>query len=372
MTSTFEQELARFQGSDSIASAETPPSSWYLREDFLQRETEQVLLQQWQPVARLEELTNRGSFVSGTFLQQPWVVTRSQEGQLHAFYNVCRHHAALVAQGSGCAAQLTCPYHGWVYDLDGKLRKAPRLGAVREFQRDAYGLKPIALDAWGPWVWLNFGASPTPLCHQLTPLTSRVDPSSLAALRFVCRRSYTLECNWKVYVDNYLDGGYHVEVAHPGLAAQLDLDAYKTEILEPLVLQTCQSGGSGDTTSDFAERLGSGAVYAWLYPNWMFNRYGPVLDTNWVIPLGPERCETVFEYFFDVECEPEFIERSLEASHRVQLEDIEICESVQRGLRSRGYEAGRYAPALEIGEFAFHQWLARDLVTPSARGIKNH
>lgn len=347
--SSVAEEIARFDLSLPMASSPTPPSSWYVRPDILEAEKERILWRSWQPVARVEQLREKGAFVSGSFLEQPWVITR--DGELRAFYNVCRHHAALVAQGEGCAAQLTCPYHGWVYDLDGKLRKAPRLGAVKEFQREQYGLKPIALEVWGPWVWLNFSPSPFPLSQQLAPLADRV---SLDGLRFVTSRSYELECNWKVYVDNYLDGGYHVEVAHPALAAQLDLDAYKTSVEGSLVLQMCGSDGS-------SERLGDGAVYAWLYPNWMFNRYGPVLDTNWVIPLGPDRCLTVFDYFFDESCDQEFIDRSLVASHQVQLEDVDICQSVQRGLRSQGYDVGRYAPSLEIGEYSFHHWLARDL-----------
>ncbi|MBN9417069.1 MAG: aromatic ring-hydroxylating dioxygenase subunit alpha [Candidatus Eremiobacteraeota bacterium] len=346
MTSVAD-EIARFDLTVPMAASPTPPSSWYLRPDILQREKESVLLRSWQPVCRVEQLAEQGAFVSGSFLDQPWVVTR--DGSLRAFYNVCRHHAALVAQGEGCAAKLTCPYHGWTYDLDGRLRSAPRLGAVKEFQRELYGLRPIALEVWGPWVWLNFGPEPAPLLTQLEPLAGRV---SLDGLRYVCTRSYDIECNWKVYVDNYLDGGYHVEVAHQALAAQLDLDAYKTSLEGSLVLQECGAA---------SERLGDRAVYAWLYPNWMFNRYGPILDINWVIPLGPERCQTVFEYFFDSSCSQEFIETSLAASHQVQLEDVEICESVQKGLRSQGYDVGRYAPSLEIGEYSFHHWLARDL-----------
>ena len=358
--STVAQEIARFDLNLPMESSPTPPSSWYLREDVLECEKERLLLGHWQPVARRQQLQHAGSFVSGCFMEQPYVITRDQEGQLRAFYNVCRHHAALVTSGEGCAAQLTCPYHGWTYDLDGRLRKAPRLGAVKEFQRDQYGLQPIQIELWGPWVWLNFGSSPSPLSAQLAPLAQRVAPESLDSLRYQCTRSYELNCNWKVYVDNYLDGGYHVEVAHQALAAQLDLDNYQTQVVAPLVLQTCDAGGS-QQGEDFAERLAGGAVYAWLYPNWMFNRYGPVLDTNWVVPISAERCLTVFEYYFAADCDEEFIQRSLEASHRVQLEDVEICESVQRGLRSRGYDVGRYAPSLEMGEYAFHHWLARDL-----------
>jgi len=359
MTS-IQQEIARFDLSLPLESSPTPPSSWYLRPDILEWEQERVLLSTWQPAARQEEVGEPGAFLSGSFLQQPYLITRDDSGQLRAFYNVCRHHAALVAEGQGCTRQLVCPYHGWTYDLDGRLRKAPRLGAVKEFQREDYGLRPIALECWGPWIWLNFGASPTPLAGQLSPLARKVDPESLSQLRFVTRRSYELECNWKVYVDNYLDGGYHVEVAHQALAAQLDLEAYQTVVEPPMVLQTCSAGGTQEG-EDFAERLAGGAVYGWLYPNWMFNRYGPILDTNWVVPLGPERCLTIFDYFFQADCDQDFIDRSLSASHRVQLEDVAVCESVQRGLRSRGYDVGRYAPSLEMGEHAFHHWLAKDL-----------
>ena len=346
--SSVADEIARFDLSLPMAASPTPPSSWYLRDDVLGAEKERILLRTWQPVCRVEQLDQPGAFVSGSFMDQPWVVTRDGS-ELRAFYNVCRHHAALVAEGSGCAAQLTCPYHGWVYDLDGRLRKAPRLGAVKEFKREDYGLKPIALEVWGPWVWLRFCDSGSALAEQIAPLASRV---SLEGLRFVTSRSYELECNWKVYVDNYLDGGYHVEVAHQALAAQLDLDAYQTTVDGSMVLQECGAA---------SERLGDRAVYGWLYPNWMFNRYGPTLDTNWVVPLGPNRCLTVFEYFFDESCDSSFIESSLAASHVVQLEDVGICESVQRGLRSQGYDVGRYAPSLEIGEYSFHHWLARDL-----------
>ena len=347
------QELARFDVTLPIEKAETPPSSWDLREEFLQAETEQILLESWQPAALLSELPEPGAFVSGEFCRQPYVITRATDGQIRAFYNVCRHHASLVVEGKGCQSQLTCPYHGWIYDLDGRLRKAPRLGAVKEFQREDYGLRPIHCEIWGPWVWLHFGQNPPGLEQQLGPLARLLAPDSLASLHFVERRSYDLECNWKVYVDNYLDGGYHVEVAHKDLASQLDLDQYQTTVEPPWVMQVCGGGSS--------QRLQGGAVYGWLYPNWMLNRYGPMMDTNWVIPLGPERCRTVFDYFFVDASDADFVTRSLAASHQVQQEDITICESVQRGLRSRGYEVGRYAPSLEVGEYAFHQWLARDL-----------
>ena len=112
---------------------------------------------------------------------------------------------------------------------------------------------------------------------------------------------------------------------------------------------------------DAQERIGDGAIYAWIYPNFMLNRYGPCLDSNYVIPLGHDKCRVLYDFFF-LETEGDeakkFIEESIEQSAVTQREDIEICESVQIGLQSPAYDRGRYAPRLEIGEYHFHQLLA--------------
>jgi choline monooxygenase len=176
-----------------------------------------------------------------------------------------------------------------------------------------------------------------------------------------------VRCNWKVYVDNYLDGGYHVAVLHRGLAARLALGSYETRVFERHALQTVRAGGRSGASApppesaDFAERLGEGALYAWIHPNLMLNRYGPVLDTNLVLPLGPEHCEVVFDFFFAEGTGPDFVARSIEASDAIQREDVAICESVQRGLRSSAYERGSYAPRFEAAALHFHRLLHRDL-----------
>lgn len=349
-------EIARFDTTLTIERAPTPPSSWYIDPELARREAETVFRRCWQFVGRTEQVAEPGQFFTGRFLGQPYLVTRDEEGVLRAFFNVCRHHAAEVMEGEGCAQQFSCPYHGWTYRLDGRLKSAPRLGAVKEFAREEYGLKPLSVCEWGPLIFVRFSEEGGALD------LSALGDLRLGGLKYAARKSYELGCNWKVYVDNYLDGGYHVEYLHKGLASQLDLEGYQTTVQRPLVLQTCSSGtAAAEEGIDFSDRLGDGAVYAWLYPNFMLNRYGPILDTNWIVPLGVDRCLTIFDYWFDESCDQEFIEKSLAASHQVQLEDVGICESVQRGLSSWGYDVGRYAPAVEMGEYAFHQWLAEDM-----------
>lgn len=344
-----------------IEEASTPPSSWYVDPLFYRRERREVFRRTWQAVARLDQLRQAGDYVSGTFCDEPYIVLRDGDGELRAFFNVCRHHATCLVEGEGRAEQLVCPYHGWTYDLDGRLRKAPRLGGVRQFDRQAHGLIPLDVGSWGPLVFVRIERDGPSLEEELRPLEGRVDCSGL---RFVARKSWEIACNWKVFVDNYLDGGYHVSYLHKGLAGQLDLASYRTEIIDRMSLQVCGSGDGETATggSDFKERLGEGAVYAYVYPNLMLNRYGPILDTNWVVPLSHERTLTVFDYYFETDrVDDAFVERSLEASERVQQEDIDVCEAVQRGLASSGFDRGRYAPTVEQAAYHFHGLLAADL-----------
>lgn len=346
--------LEDFDPNQEIEYSWTPPSSWYIDSDFYRAELERLFHDHWLYLGPAEELKESGDYVTYQLVGQPVVVTRGQDGELRAFYNVCRHHAACVASGKGNAEVLTCPYHGWAYRLDGSLRRAPRLGKLENFKVDEFGLNPVKLEVWAGLLWVHFGTPVKTVSETYPGVENYLSAQDIASLKFVTRKSYSLQCNWKVFVDNYLDGGYHVEYLHPDLAAGLDLDNYETLIEENFSIQRCKS-------AETDARLGTGAVYAYLYPNVMFNRYGQVLDINLVLPDGPDRCTVVFDYYFTPESTPEFIEASLASSHQVQVEDVGICESVQRGLSSRGYDKGRYAPRIELGELHFAKLLYHSL-----------
>ncbi|KAL9274656.1 Choline monooxygenase, chloroplastic-like protein [Drosera capensis] len=161
-----------------------------------------------------------------------------------------------------------------------------------------------------------------------------------STLSFLCRREYTIDCNWKVFCDNYLDGGYHVLYAHRGLASGLELDAYTTEIYEKVSIQRRHCGSTGGE-GDF-DRLGSEALYAFIYPNFIINRYGPWMDTK----LGPGKCLVVFDYFLD---------------QSLKIEDIKLCEGVKRGLQSPACNCGRYAATVEKAMHHFHCLLHTNL-----------
>ncbi|MFT7465291.1 MAG: choline monooxygenase [Pseudohongiellaceae bacterium] len=353
-------EVQRFDSSLPIERALTPPSSWYQGQDFFELDRSDVFAKQWVVAGRLDDLQEPGSFVTGDTMGWPWFVVRDTDGELRGFHNACRHHATVLLKGVGQCERIVCPYHGWSYGLDGALATAPHMAGVADFDRGSMGLAPLGLRTWRRWVFLRVdgppgaGVAPVAEDQAFTAELARIDTElqRLGAdeLVFHGQRSYQVQCNWKVFVDNYLDGGYHVPQLHKQLSSRLDLDGYATELLTRSVLQTCPAKtGSG--------RLGPGALYAWLHPNLCINRYGDVMDVNIIRPLGPELTEVIFEDYRHPQMTVAAMTLHLDESERVQQEDMDISRSVQIGLGSPGYDRGRYSPGLEGGEHLFHQML---------------
>jgi choline monooxygenase len=349
--------LALYDEEAPLEYASTIPAAWYVDERIALLEREQVFGCNWIAVGRSDQVANAGQFFTFELAGEPLIVVRGADHQLRAFYNVCRHHAAAIATlPCGVAQHLRCPYHGWTYGLDGTLKGTPEFAGVCNFDRAANGLVPVQVASWENFVFVHLDPQALTLESFLGDLAQRI---SAASLSFFTRRSYTLACNWKVYVDNYLDGGYHVPHLHKSLNSVLDYSEYTIENGTNYVLQSSPLVASQDPSVAHT-RTGERAYYYWLYPNFMINLYEGVMDTNLVLPLGQEKCLVVFDFYFG-DSTPEYKVESVAVSERVQAEDVDICESVQRGLHSRAYGAGRLSVRRETGEHLFHRLLARDL-----------
>ena len=357
-------EIQRFQADVAIESALTPPASWYTSSAFLDLEKQSVFQNQWLFVGRRDQLRNPGDYFSGTCLGWPYVVVLDDSRAPRAFYNICSHHGTCIAEGVGNTECFVCPYHGWTYDRRGHLTKAPLAGAMQSLQKRNLDLQPIPVSQWGPFIALWFGKSAAAVEVQLAPLLESFATHPFDNMQFVRRVEYRLDCNWKVFVDNYLDGGYHVAHVHPGLTSQLEMSSYRTTLGERWSLQSCPTATSpaSGATLDFGQRVGEHADYAWIYPNFMINRYGPWLDTNMVLPLGPDQCLVIFDYYHAGLPTADFLEESLRASDQVQQEDMQICRRVQAGLHSGIYQQGVYAPGFEAPMLHFHKLLQADFL----------
>ena len=271
-----------------------------------------------------------------------------------------------MTEPAGNAPQMRCPYHGWTYSLEGELKGTPDFNDVCNFNRAENGLLPIETAIWEQWVFARIekASGDATLDQFLGDLVNQFRPFDISSLHWFERRAYTLNCNWKVFVDNYLDGGYHVPHLHKGLDSVLDYSRYTIENGERFCLQSSPIV-SGDDEEVGSVRSGQRALYYWLYPNFMINLYEGVMDMNLVRPITVDRTQVIFDFYFtDVsETAREHNRASVEIGERIQLEDLDICESVQRGLGSRAYKAGRLSVRREAGEHLFHRLLHAHLKT---------
>ena len=350
-----------------LANASTIPAAWYVDPRLLELERQTVFARSWQVVGRADQLRTPGDFVTFELPGgEPVVVVRGDDGVLRGFFNVCRHHAAAVAtEPHGSARMLRCPYHGWTYSLDGALKGTPDFTGVCDFDRATHGLLPIEVGVWEHWVFASIERTGLSLEEYLgADLVRRVERLDIRTLRWMERRHYTVDCNWKVFVDNYLDGGYHVPHLHKGLGSVLDYSAYTIENGDRFCLQSSPMVREGAEERTGAVRAGERASYFWVYPNLMINCYAAAMDINLVIPRGVNRTEVIFDYFF-ADLSDAARDRNLASiavSEQIQDEDVGICASVQRGLTSRAYTAGRLSARREAGEHLFHRLLHADLV----------
>jgi phenylpropionate dioxygenase-like ring-hydroxylating dioxygenase large terminal subunit len=355
-----------------LAEASTPPAPWYTDPRILELERRTVFARSWQVVGRTAQVVEPGQYITSEIAGEPIVVVRGRDGILRGFFNVCRHHAAVVMTDvEGRTQRLRCPYHGWTYSLEGELEGTPDFAGVCNFDRTTSGLVSVETAVWEGWVFVKVEAGgPTLQAFLGGDAVGWMRGRGVKNLHWLERRRYELDCNWKVYVDNYLDGGYHVPSLHRGLDSILDYSQYHSEIGGRVCLQSSPIMSEGADARTRAVRSGERAFYYWVYPNFMINCYEGKMDTNLVFPLAVERTEVIFDYYFaDVSKDArEHNLASISVSERIQDEDVAICRSVQCGLHSRSYTAGRLSLRREAGEHLFHKLLYADLKAGMERG----
>jgi choline monooxygenase len=349
-----------------VTRSDTIPSSWYTDPAFHAVDRDAVFARSWQNVGSLDQVRESGQFLVGKVADNPVIVVRGQEGELRAFYNVCKHRGGPLALCDGKAKALQCQYHGWTYLLDGSLRGVPKMDRSELFDKKDFGLVPINVDTWEDQVFVHLGKDPEPVAKTFAGITERIAPAQIAGLRLERRVEYEVGCNWKVYVDNFLEG-YHVPFVHPELVSLFEYSKYRTEVFERYNLQWTPLDTSNPSPYSVEGEEGQ-AYYYWVWPNYMLNILPGRLQTNVIEPMGPDRCRVVFRYYYR-EVESEGAKSRAQADHdysdKVQEEDREICERVQAGLGSRAYDRGRFSPEMEEGVWHFQSLLKgayRDLV----------
>ena len=352
----------------NVGEAWTLPADLYTDPAQLEHERQQLFGKTWQIVGRREQVAQPFDYFTTELVGEPLLIVRGGDGVLRGFYNVCRHRAGPPAEGCGSRKVFRCGYHGWTYSPDGRLLNAPEMEGTDNFDHSQFGLQPIAVGEWGAWIFANLEPSAKPLIEALRELPQQTAKYGLEKLKRVERREYAMECNWKVYIDNYLEG-YHLPSVHPSLNRELDYGQYVTETYEFYSRQASPIRGSEnekDVQRRYSQASGADeAEYFWIFPNWMLNCYPDNVSLNIVLPRGPEQCVAIFEWYFpEGATGTDAPRKTIAFSDEIQIEDGRICEVVHRNLKSRSYTRGRFSAKQEKGVHQFHRlyadWFARN------------
>ena len=345
-----------------IERAETIPSDWYTHPGFLALEENTIFKKNWQLACHESQIPNPGDSICRTVAGNPILIVRENSGEIRAFYNVCRHRGGPLEVKCGTTTVLQCKYHGWTYLMDGSLRGVPQFDRVELFDKKDFGLKPVKTALWQGLLFISLDNEIYPFEHVVQGISERISPIRLDEMSYHTSTVDLIACNWKVYVDNYLEG-YHIPIVHPELAGLLDYKNYITETGEYYSLQYSPFSSSSADNPYNAEN--GRAFYYFIYPNIMLNILPGRLQTNIIELVGHDKCRVIFDFFYTDPQKAEedgTITGDLEYSAKIQQEDIEICEAVQAGLRSDAYDKGRFSVKRELGVWHFQSLLKKNLL----------
>ncbi|CAL4866400.1 Carnitine monooxygenase oxygenase subunit [Asticcacaulis sp. MM231] len=329
----------------------TAPAIWYADPACWPIERKHIFANNWQFLTHESALPNARDWRADTLAGYPVIIVRGDDGALRAFHNVCRHRAGpLVREDAGtCDGAMTCQYHGWRYTLDGRLRAARDFGAASDFDPRDFGLFPVRLQIWRGLIFAGIGDDLPDLLSQMAPLDARLGDADWSGLRGGLRRTHLLECNWKTYVENYLEG-YHVPAMHPTLDAEIISEQYKVTVDGKVVLH--------DAPPKSPEAVYDG-LWGWVWPNIGINVYNRGLMIERMSPVGHK--QTQLDYLYLTPGGEPVPDATLAMSDQVTAEDKWIAEKVQENLNAGVYETGRLSPRHEMAVAAFQQWVGEFL-----------
>ena len=323
-----------FEINPDITQAETLSSKFYTDESFFYKAQEKIFARSWHYLGTTKEINNLKPF---NILDTPLVISKDGE-KFDCFSNVCTHRGAILVETDCQAKGIRCKYHGRKFDLNGKFLSMPEFENVKNFPSKKDDLPKVEIDFWNQFIFASLNPI-LPLGNFTIEMSERV--KSLRNYKLTATKDYQVKAHWALYCENYLEG-FHVPFVHPALNNEIDYGTYTTEIFRYSNLQTAY-----DDTENLA------AQYFFIFPNMMFNFYPWGLSLNIVHPITPMLTTVSYFTFISNESKTNFgAGGDLET---VELEDQAIVESVQKGIRSRFYDKGRYSPEREQGTHHFHQ-----------------
>ena len=317
----------------------------YTEPDWFAFEQKAVFARTWQWVCHVEKLRNPGSYVTVEIAGRPIAVVRDREGVLRAFYNVCKHRAHHLLQGEGESTRILCPYHAWVYDLTGQLRRAPETENLHDFDPKTICLDAVQVEEFCGFIYVNLDPDAAPLARQSGDLAAEILhwAPDVGELTFGHRLTYDIRSNWKNVVDNFLEC-YHCPTAHKDFCTLVDMDTYKVTTHGIYSSHMAEAGKGNNAAYDVSNATVRTHAVWWLWPTTCLMRYpgrSSMIVLN-VIPVGPDRTLETYDFFLETP-EPDAMEREAirYLDEVLQVEDIALVESVQKGMNTPAFTQGR-------------------------------
>lgn len=354
----------KLQPGDSPFHAEpgrswTMPARFYHDPAIYEREKDAIFYRSWWFAGHVSQLANPGDYITTRIHEQHVVIVRDRGGEVRAFYNVCQHRGHELVQGSGSMRLFVCPYHAWSYELDGRLRRAPNTDDLPDFDRCAFSLKPVRVEVFCGFVFVNldpdavaFGEQAAGLEQEIRTYAPEVD-----RMVFAKRLTYDIASNWKILADNFLEC-YHCRVTHKDFVNLVEMDSYRSVSHGIYSSHIAAGARSNNTAFRFDKgRLDFGFASWYVWPNLAIIVLPgePNVAALNLLPAGPERTIEHLDWFLpDPEPSAQIQDAIRYLDEVLQPEDISLCESVQRGVRSRGYNQGRFVVDRDLSELSEH------------------
>ncbi len=330
------------------------PGSYYSSAEVYALEKDKIFMRDWLCVGRNEEVENAGDYMAFHVLDEPVIVARDENGDLNAFCNTCRHRGVEVAQGQGNVKEFSCPYHGWLYDLSGKLIGSPYMKEHTVFSPTDCRLKPLGLDQWAGWIFVTFNPDPPPLREFVSEYEREFSFLRMQDCRIATKFDVELDCNWKLVVENLQDI-YHVRVLHiDTFGAHIDTENAPFNVKEERAGFSSFYDAAPDTPTGktlvgkmpwLEDKPMSLGYTGFLWPS--FHIFGCVDETHPMVvwPLSPTRTKIVVYHLFPKQHfeQPGFMEKAViyrDFLAKVLEEDRTMVASLQRAMRTNAFEPG--------------------------------
>ncbi len=317
----------------------------YVGADWYEVDRRGILAKTWQWVCHVEKLRAPGAYVATRIAGHPIAVVRDREGHLRAFYNVCKHRAHELLSGEGETTRIMCPYHAWVYKLDGQLVRAPETDHLQGFEPREICLDQVQVAEFAGFVFVNLDPDAAPLSVLSGDLETEIRhwAPDIEHLTFGARLTYDIKSNWKNVVDNFLEC-YHCPTAHKDFCDLVDMDTYKVTTHGIYSSHMADAGKNANSAYDVSNATVRTHAVWWLWPTTCLMRYpgrSSMIVLN-IIPVGPDRTLETYDFFLETP-EPDAMERDAMRylDEVLQVEDISLVESVQRGMETPAFTQGR-------------------------------